>query len=264
MVHNRSFPLLHTLQQWSALAVLALVCLGCATPTPPGPAADSAAPSELTPFSRLQSLDPAGPWVFWTFHRTKTPTRFQLVNVESQKVIEARADRSIAGLRHRVDVDPAQQPILEWRWRANRMLDGADLRERHGDDSPVRIVLAFEGDRSTLPPSEQAFFERIKLLGGQDLPYATLMYVWCPHSELESVVASTFTTRVQKIVVEQGPEHVGQWRSYQRDIVADYRRAYGKEPGRLISVGIMSDTDNTRESAQGWFGDIHLRPRAPQ
>jgi hypothetical protein len=256
-----------------ALVALALASLlaGCASTGAPvsadvaadvPAAAASADDGPLRPFSSLAGLDARGPWSTWIFHPTKKPTRFRTVTVDGVRVVEASADHSIAGLRHAVDVDPADRPILEWRWRVDRVLEGADVRDRHGDDSPVRVVLAFDGDISSLPVKEQMFFERVKLLGGQDMPYATLMYVWCRRSEPESVVPNAHTARVQKIVVEQGADHVGQWRSYRRDILADYERAFGRKPGRLIAVGVMSDTDNTRDIARGWYGDIRLLSRA--
>jgi len=256
----------------AVLAVLTAVAAiaGCAGPggsRPDVEGARAAVPAGhpkgvLAPFSSIERLDPKGPWATWIFHPTKKPTQFRSVDVDGVRVVEAVSEQSISGLQHRVDVDPGERPILEWRWRVDRVLETADMRDRHGDDSPVRVVLAFEGDVTSLPIKEQMFFERIRLLGGQDMPYATMMYVWCNRTEADAVTPSAFTSRVQKIVVESGPEGVGRWRSYRRDIVADYERAFGRKPGRLIAVGVMSDTDNTRLSARGWYGDIRLLSRA--
>jgi hypothetical protein len=104
-------------------------------------------------------------------------------------------------------------------------------------------------------------FERVKLLTGQDLPYATLMYVWCNRRPSETVTQNAHTSRVRKIVVESGTGGMRSWLSYRRDIVADYERAYGRPPGRLIAIGVISDSDNTRQVARGWYGDIRLLPR---
>ena len=253
-----------------AVLTVAAALAGCAAPggvRPDAPEAAAVSPATgasgvLAPFSGIERLDPKGPWATWLFHPTKKPTQFRSVAVDGVRVVEAVSEQSISGLQHRVDVDPGERPILEWRWRVDRVLETADMRDRHGDDSPVRVVLAFEGDVSTLPVKEQMFFERVKLLGGQDMPYATVMYVWCNRVEAETVTPSAFTSRVQKVVVASGGEGVGQWRSYRRDIVADYERAFGRKPGRLVAVGVMSDTDNTRLSARGWYGDIRLLSRA--
>jgi hypothetical protein len=48
----------------------------------------------------------------------------------------------------------------------------------------------------------------------------------------------------------------GQWVSEQRDVLADYRRLFGEEPGEIAAVALMTDTDNTGLSARAWYGDI--------
>ncbi len=247
-----------------ALAALAAAALlaGCAAPRGPDvPAAQSAAaPDAVAPFSTLKTLE-GGPWTPWRFHPTKPTTSFRTVSVDGTRVVEALADQSVSGLKHRVDIDPQARPILEWRWRIDAPLAGADVADRYADDAPVRVVLAFDGDVSTLPVREQMFFERAKLLTGQDLPYATLMYVWCNRNAPESVVPNAHTSRVQKIVVQSGERGTKEWLAYRRDIVADYERAFGRKPGRLIAVGVMSDSDNTKQVSRGWYGDIRVGER---
>ncbi len=248
-----------------ALAVLATAALlaGCAAPRGPDADARAAAPAPdaVAPFSAMKSLD-TGPWAAWRFHPTKPPTSFRSVSVDGTRVIEAFADHSVSGLRQAVDIDPQARPIIEWRWRIDAPLVGADVSDRHADDAPVRVVLAFDGDTSTLPIKDQLFFERAKLLTGQDMPYATLMYVWCNKNAAESVVPNPHTSRVRKIVVQSGERGAKQWLSYRRDIVADFERAYGHKPGRLVAVGVMSDSDNTRQVSRAWYGDIRLLERA--
>ena len=215
----------------------------------------------VAPFSALYAVDQKGPWRHWAIHPTKPPTRYRSIDAGGVRVIEALADGSISGLKHVLDLDPTQRPILEWRWRIDAPLQGADIEDRFADDSPVRVVLAFDGEHADMPLKDQMLFERVKLLTGQDLPYATLMYVWCNRRPSETITQNAHTSRVRKIVVESGTEGARSWLSYRRDIVADYERAYGRPPGRLIAIGVISDSDNTRQVARGWYGDIRLLPR---
>jgi hypothetical protein len=243
-----------------ALAVLAAtaVLAGCAAPRGPATAdTASAARGAIVPFSALKT-DDVGPWTSWRIHPTKPTTAFRPVSLDGSRVLEAVADRSVSGLKQMVDVDPAQRPIIEWRWRIDQPIAGADVADRYADDAPVRVVLAFEGDTSTLPMKDQMFIERAKLLTGQDLPYATLMYVWCNKNAAESVVPNAHFSRVQKIVVQSGEGGAKQWLTYRRDFVADYERAFGQKPGRLIAIGVMSDSDNTKQMSRSWYGDIRL------
>jgi Protein of unknown function (DUF3047) len=64
------------------------------------------------------------------------------------------------------------------------------------------------------------------------------------------------------IVVESGKQNVGQWINEERNLLKDYRAAFGKDPPPIVSVAIMTDTDNTRESAAAWYGDISLHKTA--
>jgi len=59
-------------------------------------------------------------------------------------------------------------------------------------------------------------------------------------------------------VVESGSRNQSVWQDYERDIRADYEKAFGQPPEALMAVGIMTDSDNTRSTAQAWYGPIRL------
>ncbi len=141
------------------------------------------------------------------------------------------------------------------------MIERADLAQADASDSPVRIVLAFEGDQGRLSARNRMLFDLAQALTGEPPPYATLMYVWDNRAEPESILHSHRTDRIRKIVVESGAAHVGQWRQYQRDVLADYRRAFGEEPGALIGIALMTDADNTASRATGDYGEVRLISR---
>ena len=61
------------------------------------------------------------------------------------------------------------------------------------------------------------------------------------------------------IIVDSGEEHIGTWRRHQRDIQEDFRNAFQEEPGKLIAVGIMTDTDNTKSLVKAIYGDIEIK-----
>ena len=130
------------------------------------------------------------------------------------------------------------------------------------DDAPVRILLAFDGDRSRFSPKDAALSELARALTGEPLPYATLMYVWCNHRASGSIIQSPRTDRVRKLVVESGKGGLNQWREYERDIRSDYERVFGEKPGALVGIAIMSDSDNTHSQASAWYGPVQLLPVA--
>jgi hypothetical protein len=100
--------------------------------------------------------------------------------------------------------------------------------------------------------------ELARTLTGEEMPYATLMYVWSNHHVPGTVLKNSRTKRIRKLVLESGPDRLNRWLDYERDIRADFVAAFGEEPGRLMAVGIMTDTDNTLASAQAWYGPVML------
>jgi len=62
------------------------------------------------------------------------------------------------------------------------------------------------------------------------------------------------------VVLEGGGERVGQWVDERRDIVADYRAAFGKDApaARISGIAAGNDTDQTGEEATAWFGDFRV------
>jgi hypothetical protein len=41
-------------------------------------------------------------------------------------------------------------------------------------------------------------------------------------------------------------------------LAADYRLAFGEEPGALAAIALMTDSDNTASRAQSWYGPVDL------
>ncbi len=86
------------------------------------------------------------------------------------------------------------------------------------------------------------------------------MYIWANHAPVGTVIANPRTRRVQMVVASSGAAGVGEWQALARNARIDFRRAFGEEPGPLIAVGVLTDTDNTDGHAEAWYGDIGFGP----
>jgi hypothetical protein len=230
------------------------------------PEGDARAARSATPWDRASVAasavpgEPAGPgWQHQTFPG-KQANQFAYLLLDGRKAMGVRSDSAASMLRQVLSIEPAQLEALRFSWKVPALIDGADMGRRDKDDSPVRLVLAFDGDRSRLSARDHMLSELARALTGEEMPYATLMYVWCNQREPGSVLRSPRTDRIRKLVLESGPMRLNRWLDYERDIRADYIKAFGEPPGRLMAVGIMTDTDNTRSSAQAWYGPVSLGP----
>ena len=171
----------------------------------------------------------------------------------------ALAQRSASLMRRHLPADQATPARVAFSWWVDELIATADIRQPESDDAPVRVMFAFDGDRSKLSMRNRMLSEMAQALTGEPLPYATLVYVWDGQVPLDDVVVSQRSDRIRAVVVESGQRHLKQWRHYQRDLAADFRRAFGEEPGRLMGMAVMTDADNTGSQAEAWYGDIQLR-----
>lgn len=239
----------------AAVLALALALAGCATaPLPPADLAHSGWARQSTPG--------VGAPAAWKHHPLpgKQPTRFEAVRLDGREAIAVRSEAAASMLRSQVRVEPADLGALRFSWKVASLPAEADLGSRDHDDAPVRVVLAFEGDRQRFAPRDAMLNELVRAVTGEEMPYATLMYVWCNTREPGTVLSSPRTSRIRKIVVESGGQRLDHWLEYERDVRADYERAFGEPPGALVGIGIMTDTDNTRGQTTAWYGPLRLAP----
>ena len=191
----------------------------------------------------------------------KQATRYAYARENDRDAIQSVAQSSASALRHKVFVPVEQLGHLRFSWKVPALIADADMAHRDADDSPVRVVLVFEGDRSKFSMKNAMLSELAQAMTGEPMPYATLMYVWCNTRAPGSVIINPRTDRIRKLVLESGEGRLNQWLDYQRDIAADFEAAFGEPPGALLGIGIMTDTDNTRSQAQAWYGPITLTKR---
>ena len=184
------------------------------------------------------------------------PTQYRLVATSEGTALEASADRSASGLYRKIRIDPKSHPVVEWRWKVVQPVAGADARIPVREDSPARLVISFHGDINRLDFQERITLRLYKGLTGQTLPYAMLMYIWAGTLPAETTIASEHTGKIQMIVLPSDAGHVGQWMSFRRNVLEDYRRVFGEEPADIVAVGVMSDSDDTGQQARAQFGDI--------
>jgi hypothetical protein len=232
----------------------ALAVAGCAVAPPDAERVqlpDIAKFSEHAPGATL----PPG-WQPWAFAGLKKPTEYQLVDDAGRTVVRAISHASASGLAYPIRVDTATFPYLHWHWKVQGLIDGADNARPQTEDSPARVIVAFDGDPATLPFGEKLFFQQFKLFTRTELPYATLMYIWAKRQPVGAVIPNAHTSRIKMVVAESGPDRTGGWHEVVRNVREDYRRAFGEEPPPIKSIAIMTDSDNTGESAHAYYGDI--------
>jgi hypothetical protein len=217
------------------------------------------AQEELPKFSAETARNgmPSG-WNFYRIAPFKKNTVYRLENYQGKTVLSANSKTSASGLAVKLRPRQASNLLLQWEWKALNPIVNADNADGYADDAPLRILVAFDGNKSKLPLKEKMTFEMANLISGQEMPYATLMYIWSGKSPVDTIITNAHTSRIKMIVVDSGWDNLGQWHKHQRDLAADYKRAYGEAPGEVIGIALLTDTDNTKSETRAFYGDIEL------
>lgn len=240
---------------------VASAALLCVIALPHAESAD--APAATFPVGRFSAAEPEQPlpagWQPLTFDKIDRHTRYELVTDDGIRVVRATSDAAASGLIRRIGIDPKEYPVVQWRWKIANVIEKSDVTHKAGDDYPARIYITFEYDPASAGLIEAAKYRAARALFGADTPYRALSYIWERKAPRGSVVPNPYTDWAMMVVVRNGGDEVGRWRTETRNIVDDYRKAFGAEPPKISGIAIMTDTDNTAASATAWYGDIVFR-----
>ena len=197
-------------------------------------------------------------WKPLTFKKIPKHTSYEVVKDGDVTIVKAVSEASASGLTKPVVIDPKEYPIVRWRWKIDNVLKGSDVTLKEGDDFPARLYITFAYD-----PDKVSFGKKLKFKAGQaifgDIPIGALNYVWETKAPVGTIIDNAYTDFVKMVMVESGTQKVGMWIDEERNIYEDYKKAFGEEPPMINGVAIMSDTDNTKERATAYYGDIVFR-----
>src|SRR2546428_1311480 len=220
---------------------------------------ESGARVEAARFSAGRAGESQPGWGRFIVSPFAAKSEYALVESGPGVVLEGRADASASGFYRRIHIDPARHPLIEWRWRVLQTPADLDPRVPAPDDSPARVIVAFHGDATRLDIGERFTLRLYKALTGEKMPYAIIMYSWASDAPVGTITPSIPTDKIQTIVVESGGG-IGEWRELRRNVLEDYRLAFGEEPWDIVGVGVMTDARNTHEKANAQFREISFRP----
>lgn len=151
-----------------------------------------------------------------------------------------------------------EHPRLRWRLYVSNIYRKGDSSTKDGDDYPIRLYVMFQFD-----PEKASFFDKVsyefaKSLKGKYPPHSSLNYIWANKENAEEIIVSPYSDRAMMIPVARGAKQVGEWVEYSTNMVEDYEKAFGGAPPAMAAIAIMSDSDNTGESAKAYIDYIRI------
>ncbi len=216
---------------------------------------------------RFSTMKPAGvapqEWKPFALSASKKNTEYMLVAEDGVTVLRAMAHGAASALVFKTEFDPHQFPMLSWRWKVAQGIPEANNAEVSKEDSPLRVMVTFDGDTSKLSLKDKFASSFAQTQSGQPLPYATLMYIWGNKVPINKVTISGRTSRIRMLALNVDDQGLGKWHNFTRNIVEDYKLAFGEDPGKVSGIELLTDTDNTGGDTEAFYGDISVGPAKP-
>jgi hypothetical protein len=220
----------------------------------------------------LASLVPAdgaaaSHWRFVGFPKSKADipaTRFELAEVQGERALKVSTRASYGTWVH--DLPKADPGRLQWRWRLDQPLTGgqgvADILTKAGDDAALKVCVMLDHPLDRVPFAQRTVLRIARSLSGEDLPAATLCYVWDSTHPAGLQGTNPYTQRVRFITLQGKGAPLAQWQTETRDVAADFARLFadelpaGSAVPKVRAVLIGADSDNTGAQSVGWVQSL--------
>ena len=175
----------------------------------------------------------------WEENSFEGKTEYQVVTLEGKPALKAVSKGSASGLANEMSVDLNKTPYLNWEWRVDNVLKNVDETTKQGDDYPARIYVVISGG---------LLFWKTRALN----------YVWSSDQPIGKAWPNAYTANATLIALQSGENKAGQWIKEKRDVLADIKKHLGLDNTSIDAVAIMTDTDNSGQSATAYYRDVYF------
>jgi hypothetical protein len=204
-------------------------------------------------------------WYLLRFRGSTKLTSYTPVEDGNNVYIKAESEASGAPIYKIAKFNPQDYPYISWRWKADNILEKGNAYTKKGNDFSVSLGIIFDYDPQRASFIKSVKYSLIKLFYGAYPPDYVILYVWGNgvHEKKGDIITNPYSETVKMFVLENGNSNLNKWRIEERNILKDFKDAFGTYPKQRVGgIGIHTDSDNTslyysgNYRAVGYYDDI--------
>jgi hypothetical protein len=183
----------------------------------------------LVDFSSTREPVPQG----WELTVNKGEPQLQLVQDDGKQALRMRSDQASFSLQKKIRISLQASPWLVWDWKVTELPKGGDFRRSGSDDQAAQLIIAFSSSHF-------------------------LSYIWdstAPKGVIAAASAPLFK-KIFAVVVQSGTQGLGTWITERRNLIDDYKQAYGEEPEAIEGVRIQINSQHTQSRTESYWHTI--------
>lgn len=179
----------------------------------------------------------------WEEKIFKGKVSYEVAKDKSISCVKATSLGTASALYYKIKLDSkTKNPIIGWKWKVEKFpvkKFAESLETQNEDDFAARVYVIFPA----------MFITNSKVLE----------YIWAETLPVGTTGDSPYSKNIKLIVADTGPNSKDEWRTQERDIIADYIKVFGRKPEYNIgAVAFMTNSEHTGSSAETMYNDIKL------
>jgi hypothetical protein len=168
---------------------------------------------------------------------------YRIEKGQTLSYVRATSDKTASALYYKIKLDAKKNyPVISWKWNVDKFPQkkaAESLETENEDDFAARVYVIFPA----------MFFTNSRVLE----------YIWSQTLPEGIIGTSPYSKNIKLMVVRSGPNKDKKWFQEDRDIAADYMKAFGRAPEYDIgAVAFMTNTEHTGTSADAMYDEIKL------
>lgn len=164
--------------------------------------------------------------------------------------VDVVSDGTVSLIWRPVEGDLRQSTKASWRWRVTENVAPTDLTRKGGDDRNLSLYFVFVDEQTAANLTRNSARSVLR-----NPSTRAIVYVWGGSHPEGTILPSPYHPGLRTKVLRTGPN--GSF-SEQVDLEADYRRAFGEDPGVLVGLGVSADSDDTDGRIRASVAELRL------
>jgi hypothetical protein len=188
----------------------------------------------LVDFSVTRETVPKG----WELAVNTGEPQLQIVQDDGKQALRMRSEEASFSLQKKIRISLQASPLLVWNWKVTELPKQGDFRHSGADDQAAQLIIAFSSSRF-------------------------LSYIWdttAPKGMIAAAPAPLFK-KIFAVVMQSGMQGLGTWVTERRNLIDDYKQAYGEEPKVIEGVRIQINSQHTQSRAESYWHSINVTAR---
>ena len=157
------------------------------------------------------------------------------------RVLHMKSQQEGSTISKEIKFDIRQYPVLQWRWKAVVLPKGGDSRKKATDDQACQVYVTFP----RFPTQVRS---------------RTIGYVWDTTAPAGIVAPSEKSGTVTYVIMRSGEADLGKWMTESHNVLDDYKKIYGEDPGEQVgAVSVAIDSNDTNSSSECFVGELFFK-----